>query len=34
MEMASPPVFDGMAVAGSKVFLATEDGKLICLVEK
>jgi len=27
----SPPVFDGMAAAGRRMFLATTDGKLLCL---
>ena len=26
----APPVFDGMAVAGGRLFLATQDGKLRC----
>jgi hypothetical protein len=29
-EMDSPPVFDGLIVAGGKVFIATTDGRLEC----
>jgi outer membrane protein assembly factor BamB len=29
-DLASPPVFDGMSAAGQKLFLATQDQKLIC----
>jgi hypothetical protein len=25
------PVFDGMAAAGSRLYLATTDGKVLCL---
>jgi outer membrane protein assembly factor BamB len=29
--LPSPPVFDGMAVAGGKVYLSLRNGKLVCL---
>jgi outer membrane protein assembly factor BamB len=34
MKLESPPVFDGMAVAGGKIFMATLDGRIICLGDK
>ncbi len=30
-ELESPPVFDGLAAAGARLFLATMDGKVLCL---
>ncbi len=30
-ELAAPPVWDGMAAAGGRVYLATTDGKVLCL---
>ncbi len=30
-ELQSPPVFDGMAAAGGRLFLATMDGRVVCL---
>jgi len=30
-ELASPPVFDGMAAAGGKLFVSCEDGSIVCL---
>ena len=27
----SPPVFDGMAAAGGRLYLSTMDGKVVCL---
>ena len=30
-QLEAPPVFDGMAAAGGKVYLTTVDGKLMCL---
>ena len=32
--LASPPVFDGMAAAGGRLFLATLDGAVLCLGDK
>jgi hypothetical protein len=26
----SPPAYDGLAVAGEKVYLSLEDGRVIC----
>ena len=26
----SPPVFDGMAVAGKRLYIATQDGRMLC----
>jgi hypothetical protein len=31
LDLPSPPVLDGMAVAGGRVFLCTTDGRLICM---
>ena len=31
VKLASPPVFDGMAAAGGRLYLATLDGKVVCL---
>ncbi len=33
-KLASPPVFDGMAVAGGRLYLSTRDGKLRCFSAK
>ncbi|MEI6714092.1 MAG: PQQ-binding-like beta-propeller repeat protein [Verrucomicrobiota bacterium] len=30
IKLSSPPVWDGMSVARGRVFVATEDGKIIC----
>jgi hypothetical protein len=30
LEIDAIPVFDGMAAAGGKIYLATKDGKLTC----
>jgi hypothetical protein len=29
-QLESPPVFDGMAIAGGRVYLSTMDGKITC----
>jgi len=29
-DLISPPVFDGMAVAGEKLYLSLTDGSIIC----
>lgn len=31
LDLPSPPVLDGIAVASGRVFLCTVDGRLICL---
>ena len=31
LELGSPPVFDGMAAAGGRLFLATMAGEVVCL---
>ena len=31
VRLASPPVFDGMAIAAGRLYVATTDGKLVCL---
>jgi len=31
VDLDSPPVWDGMAAAGGRLYLSTRDGKLICL---
>jgi hypothetical protein len=31
MKLPAPPVWDGMAAAGGNLYLATQDGKLVCL---
>ena len=31
MKLESAPVFDGMAVAGGRIYLTTRDGTLLCL---
>jgi hypothetical protein len=31
LDLASPPVWDGMAVAGGRLFLATMDGSVVCM---
>jgi outer membrane protein assembly factor BamB len=33
LELASPPVFDGLSVACSKLFVSCKDGSLICFAE-
>ncbi|MFO7907971.1 MAG: PQQ-binding-like beta-propeller repeat protein [Planctomycetota bacterium] len=30
-ELAAPPVWDGMAVANHRIYMATTDGKVVCL---
>lgn len=30
----SPPIFDGMSAAGGKLFIATQDGRLLCMDKK
>ncbi len=30
-ELESPPVFDGMAAAGGRLYVSTKDGQLVCL---
>ena len=30
-KLDSPPYFDGMAAAGGKLYISTQDGKLLCL---
>ena len=32
--LAAPPVFDGMAAAAGRLYLATTDGKVLCLAGK
>jgi hypothetical protein len=32
-DLKSPPVFDGMAAAGGRLYLATMDGEVLCLRE-
>ena len=32
-KLASPPVFDGMIAAGGRLYLATRDGKVVCMGE-
>ena len=31
LELVSPPVFDGLSVSGGRVFIATVDGRIVCL---
>ena len=31
IDLASPPIFDGMAAANGKLYLSCEDGSVICL---
>jgi len=31
LELPSPPVFDGLAAAGGRLYMATMDGKVVCL---
>jgi outer membrane protein assembly factor BamB len=33
-ELDSPPVFDGIAAAGGRLYMATMDGKVLCLAGK
>ena len=33
-KLDSSPVFDGMAAAYGRLYMATEDGSVLCLVEK
>ena len=30
LALDAPPVFDGMAAGGGRIFLSTQDGKLLC----
>jgi hypothetical protein len=30
-QLDSPPVFDGLAVAGGRLYVATKDGRVLCL---
>jgi len=32
--LASPPAFDGMIAAGGRLYIATEDGKVLCMSGK
>jgi hypothetical protein len=32
--LPSPPAFDGISAAGGRLYIATEDGKLLCLSGK
>ncbi len=34
LKLEAPPVFDGMAAAGGRLYLATKDGKLRCFGKK
>jgi hypothetical protein len=34
MDLPSPPIFDGMAVAQDRVYLATRGGEIVCLAPK
>ena len=34
IELEHPPVFDGMSAAGGRLYLATDDGSVICMGEK
>ena len=29
--LSSPPAFDGMSAAGGSLYIATQDGKLLCM---
>jgi hypothetical protein len=31
LSLSSPPAFDGLSAAGSRLYLATQDGKVVCL---
>jgi len=31
--LKSPPVWDGMSIASARIFMALEDGSVICLEE-
>ena len=31
MQLKSPPVYDGMAIAGGKLYISTQDGTLVCI---
>lgn len=33
IQLAGAPVFDGMAAAGGRIYVSTQNGKLICLAE-
>ena len=33
-KLADPPVFDGMAAAGGRIYIATRNGRLVCLAAK
>ena len=32
--LASPPAFDGMIAAGGRLYIATQDGKVLCMSGK
>jgi hypothetical protein len=32
-KLPSPPVFDGLSIAGGRVFIATTDGRLLAFAE-
>ena len=34
LQLASPPVFDGLITAEGRLYLAMADGKVLCLGEK
>jgi len=33
-ELPAPPVFDGMAVAGGRLYVALTDGSIVCLEQQ
>lgn len=33
LELPSPPIFDGMAIANGKLFITLEDGSVLCLTK-
>ena len=33
-KLASPPVFNGMAAAGGRLFVCTTDGRIVCMAAK
>ncbi|MBM3889506.1 MAG: hypothetical protein FJ388_10310, partial [Verrucomicrobia bacterium] len=34
LKLPAPPIFDGMAAAHGRLYVATEDGKMLCLTER
>jgi hypothetical protein len=33
-DLSSPPVFDGMAAAGGRLYLSLMDGSILCLARR